>query len=183
MTVTPHPARFVPTATDEPTAELFSRLLLAGLMIGGGAVRLLLPVLYDRMTPRFVGDAREGFEHPLERHTQKNREPAVGNSGRPERRSASRTDGKTRRWTAGTAEILAGLLLMLPPTRRLGAWMAAVLAAASPAYPRPGPGEAIREVPTAARLPLRALLVLWALRHARTAGTTRRAGATPTTPG
>ncbi len=80
---------------------------------------------------------------------------------------------------SGWVEILAGLLLAVPRTRRLGAWLTvALLVAVFPANVQMAldggvPGRDGPVVPALVgwlRLPLQVPLVVWALRHTRPHG-------------
>lgn len=67
-------------------------------------------------------------------------------------------------YTSGVAEVLCGLLLALPRTRRLGAWCTVVLLLlVFPANIQQWIDE--RSVPTLLRLPLQAPLIAWAYSH------------------
>lgn len=84
--------------------------------------------------------------------------------------------GTPRAWVygSGVAEAVAGVLLALPRTRRVGAWaVAAVLVGVLPGNvqmalePHPAGGLAANPVLAWLRVPLQVPLVLWALSYTR----------------
>ena len=88
---------------------------------------------------------------------------------------------------SGVAEIVAGTLLALPPTRRIGGWAcAAVLVGVFPANVQMaldgglGGSRSVLASPAFAwaRLPLQVPLVLWAAREGRGEPALRRSGRT-----
>lgn len=82
-----------PTPGQDPVQASLEagRVRLAALLIGAGVMHFLAPSFYERIVPRWAGNARF---HVI--------------------------------WS-GVAELLAGTLLVVPGTRRVGAWMALVL--------------------------------------------------------
>lgn len=73
------------------TTHEAGRMRLAAFLIGAGAMHFLAPQFYERIVPRWAGNARF---HVV--------------------------------WS-GVAELLAGTMLTVPRTRRVGAWLALVL--------------------------------------------------------
>ena len=82
-------------------------------------------------------------------------------------------DARAVVFASGLAEVVAGVLLAIPRTRRLGGWCtAAVLVAVFPANVQmardaTASGGTASVLLTWGRLPLQVPLVLWALAHAR----------------
>lgn len=73
-------------------------------------------------------------------------------------------------WLSGAAEVILGILLLIPPTRELAAWgVIALLIAVFPAniyhLQQKGAGMKIPIWALWIRLPLQALLILWAYWH------------------
>lgn len=132
-----------PTAAEDPAARR-SRLGLAAMMLGSGVLHLLAPSLYERIVPRWLGDRRRVVH------------------------------------VSGVAELACGGLLLGRRTRRAGGWLtAALLVGVFPANVQmvldagtehqavPGAPPALFRALGLARLPLQVLLVMRALRVAR----------------